>query len=129
MAVSRTIHDFFVRTEGEPDRKRLLSSNLSSTCISAANKTVLEAKKTVKGTKIKRHLHQVVGQKAEIARFALQNGNNVAVKYYSKKLEKAIKESSVRTWLFIITNITNILIRIVFNKHIRPARGNTRQHG
>ena len=32
-------------------------------------------------------------------RTSLQNGNNVAVKYYSKKLEKAIKESSVRTWI------------------------------
>ena len=41
MAVSHTIYDFFVWTESKHDRKGLLSSNLSSSCISAANKTVL----------------------------------------------------------------------------------------
>ena len=100
MAVSRSIEEFFKRSESLPDPKGPLSSNLSSSCITAANKAVQEVQKQQREPKSRgTYVKLSDDQKAEIARYALQNGNNVAVKYYSKKLEKPIKESSVRTWI------------------------------
>ena len=79
MAISCSIVEFFKRTESLPD----------------PNGQRQQKEPKLKGTYVK--LSDEL--KAEIARYALQNGNNVAVKYYSKKLEKPIKESSVRTWI------------------------------
>ena len=98
MTISYSTIEFFKRTETLPDPKGPLSSSLSSPCISAANKAVQEAQRQQKEPKSRGNYVKLSDElKAEIARYALQNGNNVAVKYYSKKLKKPIKESSVRT--------------------------------
>ena len=100
MAVSRSIKDFFKRTEGTPDPKGPLSSTVSSTIISAANKAVGEVGKQQREPKSRgTYIKLTDEQKADIAKYALQNGISVAVKYYSKTLEKPIKESSVRMWI------------------------------
>lgn len=96
MSVSRSIHDYFKRTEGLPDPKGPLSLVVPSPTISA-NKAVQEVQKDHK--KRGSYIKLTDEQKAGIAKYALENGNSSAVKHFSKKLDKPIKESSVRTWI------------------------------
>ena len=67
-------------------------------CIFAVIRGVQETQKQQRESKLRGTYAKFSDeQKAEIARCALQNGNNV--KYFNKKLEKLIKESIVRMWI------------------------------
>ena len=70
MTVSRSIVEFFKRTESLLDPKGPLSSSLSSPCISASNKAIQEAQRQQKEPESRCSCVKLSDElKAEIARY------------------------------------------------------------
>ena len=95
MAFSGAIDKYFKRIQPLPDSKGPLSAIISSQQITAINKAVLKSKESHRGTSRSPYVKVSDTEKAEIARYAVENGNVKAAKQYSQKLGKEIKESTV----------------------------------
>ena len=95
-----SIFSYFKRVEshGFPHPKGPTSAFIPSASIIAANEAVKKASKTERAAR-RTHLKLTDEQKAEIAQYALENGNCSAVRHFSEKLEVPLKESSIRTWV------------------------------
>ena len=98
MAFSGAIDKYFKRIQPLPDSKGPLSAIISSQQITAINKAVLKSKESHR-TSRSPYVKVSDTEKAEIARYAVENGNIKAAKQYSRKLGKEIKESTVQVWV------------------------------
>ena len=101
MAFSGAIDKYFKRIQPLPHSKGPLSESISSQQITAINKAVLKVKESPQTSRTTKRSYVKVSdtEKAEIARFAMENGNVSAAKHYTCKLGKQINESSVRVWV------------------------------
>ena len=93
------LHRYFKISSKFPDPNGPLANTVPPEVIRAANKIAEEANEKG-GTKPSRGPYRQFTdiQKAQIAKYAVENGNQAAIRRYSKEFCTEIKESTLSTW-------------------------------
>ena len=96
-----SLHCYFKISNKLPNPNGQLSKEIPADAIKAANNSVELATKdrSTSGKQSRGKYTAFTGvQQAQMAKYAIENGNKAAIKHYSKEFRVSIKESSLSTW-------------------------------